>query len=333
MRIKRIMGAIGALAITASMVLTACGDDQPQNNAQSSDVQLASDVSGGQQCMTAFTPEQKTQMTQYIASNGDSYRESTQAVDGSQKICIIETGPDGTMSQRYVDRREMDADQNHFGEYLMYSMLFGRSNALIGYGMLSGNLSFGDAMALQMLTGVNSRGGIYHPYQYTDHGWGYRPTTINKTVVNVYNGNSTARPTPFRDAKPPTTYRTQSLPTSMPQKVGEESNGKFQDKPNEKASDDLKSSKPATVKLPNPKVVAPPPSIPKPTSVPSPSATKPAVPTTAMQAPSKSAAPTTTTAQVPPPSTPKSTAPRPTSRPSAPSRSSSGSSSSSPKRK
>lgn len=191
---------LAAVAVAACVLAVGCGGTAHANETADA------------QCFTNPTPEERAQFLETYGKDATTQTDET--------ICVIEGG-----TQRYVHRND------GFSDYLMYSLLFGRSNALLGFGVLSGDLDIGDALALSLLTGVNGAGGIFHPYGYSNsYGWGRQPSpTIiqNVHVTNVQYGN--AAPQRYTGkTKPPAAYKTRPIP--KPSKkvatVGKDATGK-----------------------------------------------------------------------------------------------------------
>lgn len=141
-----------------------------------------------------MTPAQKAQLTQYAAQQGSSVNSTTNNADGTQDICVLQPDGKGGYNEQYYKRSD------HFSDYLLYSMLLGRSNTLLTYGVLAGDLDVGQAMALSLLTGVNRSGQMYHPYSNVGGTWERHPSVVsNTTVRNVYYG-ARSKPVPYSKA-------------------------------------------------------------------------------------------------------------------------------------
>lgn len=261
---------IAAAMITAVPMLgvVACGNDNKTT---------VSDTAGGTSCFTQMDSNQKAQLTSYANKDGNQVKVNSNNPDGTQDVCILEPDGGGGYNERYY--KEKDG----FADYFLYSTLFGHSNALMTYGLLSGDLDVGDAMALSLLMGVNNKGGLYQPYQRTSAGWGYQPTVRNVTVTNVYYGSNGPRQS-LGSAKPPSGYGTSKLPTKAPEAMAgsyvTDKNGKkvISQTATTGASKVLKD--PSTVKLQDSKTVAPPRNVPNPAAATTVQPTTPPTPAT-----------------------------------------------------
>jgi hypothetical protein len=162
----------------------------------------------GQQCFEQMDTDQVVQMQQVAANNHDDVNVGSENSDGTQTVCVLERTSNGGYEQHYYDQND------GFENYLLYSMMLGRSNALVSYGLLSGNLSVGDAMALSLLTSVGSNGRVYHEYSNTGGSWQRKQTVVNNYhVTNVQYGH--ARPMTLAKAKtvaPPAGYSRPTTP-------------------------------------------------------------------------------------------------------------------------
>jgi hypothetical protein len=147
-----------ALVAIVSLLLTAgCGSESRAEAAEKSEVT----------CFTEMTPEQKAQLVEYTKQQPVS---ETARQDGTQDVCVYERASNGEVTERHSNGND------GFGDYLLYSMLLGHSNAFATIGLISGDLSIGEAMALSLLTGMNPGGTLFHPYSYTpNYGWGRQP--------------------------------------------------------------------------------------------------------------------------------------------------------------
>jgi hypothetical protein len=191
-RLRRIIvGGAASLALVLSA--SACGGDPT----------VPADPDSQQTCFTEMTPEQKAQINQYVNGNGGEVQTDTANADGTNDVCVIDTNG----NEHYY------AQDDHFSDYLLYSMMLRRSNALLGYGLITGDLDPAQYLMLSLLTGVNNTGAMYHPYSYTDRGWARTPTYVNRSVTNVYYGNSST-PVKYTEAKSkaPAKYQWRSYP-------------------------------------------------------------------------------------------------------------------------
>ncbi len=194
--------------VMASVTLTACGGGSSNQADQS--------------CFSQLTSDQEQQLRSYVASNGD---QSSSNGDGT--VCVL----DNSGNEHYYRQ------QDNFSNYLLYSAMFGQSRTLATYGLISGDLSPMQYIALQSLTSINRQGYAYHPYGYSNNRWNhqdYSPTTRiqNVHVTNVYYGQSTT-PVSFKQAysSPPKQYKQYSntrLPNATDQaaSVSKSSGGK-----------------------------------------------------------------------------------------------------------
>lgn len=212
-RLGMIVATIVSMLLAAAF-LAGCGSSDASDGGGSFQADSKST------CFTEMSPDQKAQLQKYAADHGNNLDQASNNADGTQDVCVIEKGSDGSYNQHYYKR------DDHFGDYLLYSMLFGRSNALLAYGVFNGDLSPSDAFVLSMLTGVNSQGLMYHPYGYVNGQFMRSPQVINNVrVTNVYYGSST-RPTPYSSSMtPPSGYATKSIPDPS-DKVANMSGGK-----------------------------------------------------------------------------------------------------------
>lgn len=188
-------------AVVSVMALSGCSSDKPPQD----------EFANSTTCFTQLADQDRASMNEYIAGNGDEVQSVTSNGDGTNSVCVLEDDGNGGYREHYYDR------DDNFNDYLLYSMMLGHSNALTTYGLISGDLSFSEAMALQMLAGVNS-GGIYRPYNYTDRGWGYQPQRMQNTrITNVYYG-SDPKPVSYSDSisKPRPGYSIKPLPSTKP---------------------------------------------------------------------------------------------------------------------
>lgn len=195
MQVQRFVRTFAALVVAVALSASACSKKAE-----------ASETTSKAKCMTELSPEQKAQ---YVEQNGPPVSETTRE-DGTQDVCVLEKQPDGSYRERHYN------DRDGFGDYLFYSMLFGHSNTLATYGLITGDLDFGQYLALSLLTGVNSRGGLFSPYSCglascpygQPYSWNRQPTVINNVrVTNIQYGNQPARTyNGGKRPKPPTGY-------------------------------------------------------------------------------------------------------------------------------
>lgn len=180
MSATRILGKCVAFAAVATLALAGCS-----SSGDGSDTQT---VSQDTQCFTQLSPDQKAQLTQYASQNGSSVTNTSNNTDGTQNICVLEPNGQGGYNERFYNR------DSHFGDYLLYGMLFGRSShALTTYGVVSGDISVLDAIMLNSLMDVNSGGQLYRPYTHSGNSWQPRKTVVNNTTINhVYYGSKDA---------------------------------------------------------------------------------------------------------------------------------------------
>lgn len=192
MRFKyRGLAVVGSLAL--ALGLAACGSS---NNSDP--------YANPQTCFQQLSVQDKAQMQQYAAQNGDTAQTVNTNADGTQDICVL----DNTGQEHYYRQ------QDHFADYLLYSMMFGRSNTLLTYGLVSGQISPSDYLLLHYLVGVGSSGTVYHPYTCSSYN-SCRPqrTVVNNVhVTKVYYGNS-RKPVSYSTARqhPPTGYAPHSM--------------------------------------------------------------------------------------------------------------------------
>ncbi len=197
---RRILAPLAiALAALCGGSLAACSTSSGGDNAAQTQQQ------DGTQCFQQLSPADAQKVRDYAASNGDSTQTSTS--NDVSDVCVIEGN-----EVHYYNQ------QDHFGDYLLYSMLFGNAHAFATVGLLDGDISPFEAIMLTSLVGVNDNGSIYHPYGYQAGGWVRQSSTTivnNYHVTNVQYGH--ASPTGFSASKltkPPTGYRSVQVPAS-----------------------------------------------------------------------------------------------------------------------
>ena len=195
-------GAMAVAVVTALLsmsLLTGCGSNNTTGTAGGTFQDDSKST-----CFQELDQGQKQDLQKYAADKGDTINQTTNS-DGTQDICVLERQPDGSYNEHYYNRND------HFGDYLLYSMMFGRSNALLAYGAFNGDLSASDVLVLSMLSGVNSQGVMYHPYSNSSGQWLRSPSVVNN-VTNVYYGNST--PTKYSSSlTPPVGYAAKAMPS------------------------------------------------------------------------------------------------------------------------
>lgn len=185
------------------MSTTACGGSNA-NAAEQSKVN----------CMTQVSPDQKAQFLE--ATNQAPVSETTRE-DGTLDVCVLEQQPDGTYAERHYNQND------GFSDYLLYAALFGHSNSLATFGMITGDISFGQYLALSMLSGVNNQGGLFRPYGCglgscpynpgSPYTWNRDPQPLRGAnnqpirVTNIQYGNQPPRTyTGGKRPKPPAGY-------------------------------------------------------------------------------------------------------------------------------
>jgi hypothetical protein len=180
---------IGLLTLAVATAVTGCG------SGDSGGQELASAESQST-CFTALDDTQKAQLTQYVAEHKDDVTSTTANADGTQDICVLESDGSGGYNQHYYKK------EDNFNDYLLYSLMFGRSNALLAYGLISDDLDVSQYLALSLLTGVNNNGQMYHPYTQNGSNWGRNTSWVNNGssyVNNVRYGSASA--VPYSQAK------------------------------------------------------------------------------------------------------------------------------------
>jgi hypothetical protein len=155
--------------------------------------------------------QDRQQLEEYVRQQGDTTKTVDSNPDGTQDVCVLEREADGSYEEHYYRQ------EDHFGDYLMYSMLLGNSNTLMTYGLISGDLSASDYVMLKLLTGVGDDGRAYHPYTRGGDGSYVRQKTVinNVNVTHVHYGSSA--PLDLKTAKkqkPPAGY--EAKPTLKP---------------------------------------------------------------------------------------------------------------------
>jgi hypothetical protein len=174
------------LAVTAAM--TGCGSNESGNSTE-----LAS-ADSQSTCFTQLDPSQKAQLTQYAAEHKEDVTSTTTNSDGTQDICVLESDGAGGYNQHYYKK------EDNFNDYLLYSLMFGRSNTLLAYGLISDDLDVSQVLALSLLTGVNNNGQMYHPYTQQGSNWGRSTSWVNNASVNNIRYGSAAA-VPYSQAK------------------------------------------------------------------------------------------------------------------------------------
>lgn len=192
------LAALGLMAGTA-----ACSG----NNSTSSQPGWSLDQQDATECYTELKPAEVTQLAEYAAKNGDEVKTYSDAT-GDDTVCVIDVGG----GQHFVKK---DEDANFLYYWMMARVMGYRSgNAMLTYGMLSGDLSPLQYMALSSLVGIDSYGRAYVPYTQVGGGqWLRQPAYKSYTVTKVYYGTSTA-PVDFATAQksPKAGYRTMPMP-------------------------------------------------------------------------------------------------------------------------
>lgn len=176
------MKCLIAIFVLAALVLQGCGGKAKEESKVT--------------CFTEMTADQKAQLVEYTKQSPVS---ETSRENGTQDVCVMEP-----------DNREHHYKSNDtFSDYLLYSMLLGRSNSLLIYGLISGDLDAGDYLMLSMLTGVHNDGSMYRPYSRLDDGrWERRETRLDRRVEYVqYGQRSPDRFRPGARPKPPSGYK------------------------------------------------------------------------------------------------------------------------------
>jgi|GEM_PF-4343753 len=205
------LGSLGvAFAILTGGLLTACGDSN--SNQSAPQPQASSDAT----CFQTPSAEDKAKLQEYARENGDTTQNAGTNADGTESICVLESDGRGGYEEHYYNSHD------GFADYAMYAMLFGHSNALMTYGVISGDLSVADAMMLSLLTNIGDDGRAYHPYTYGNGGWSRQGN--NRTYINNYNVTKvqygSRPPTALKD-KPttPPGYGKKTLAPADPKKV------------------------------------------------------------------------------------------------------------------
>ncbi|MDB5186530.1 MAG: hypothetical protein JWM07_2 [Candidatus Saccharibacteria bacterium] len=183
-----------AVLLASLVALTGCGGTASAPNPPPAEQFEATSQST---CFEQMEPEQEQKLREYAEQNRDRFQESTNSA-GDQSVCVLESDGNGGYNQRYYQKE----DESKFDDYLLYSLLLGNSNTLLTYGALSGDLDFGQVMALSLLTGVNSRGQVYHPYTKPPESskWSRTPSDVRGQVKTYAYGRSAA-PLTFDNSK------------------------------------------------------------------------------------------------------------------------------------
>ena len=185
------------------------GNPQPQAASWSLDQQDAAE------CYSELNAADTAKLAEYAAKNGDEVKTYDDAGD-TDTICVIDTGG----GQHYVHRN----DDANFLYYWMMARVMGYrgGNTMLTYGMLSGDLSPLQYMALTSLVGIDSSGRAYSPYTPVGgNQWLRQPTYKNYTVTNVYYGTSRT-PVDFATAQkaPKAGYNTMPMPKASSDATG-----------------------------------------------------------------------------------------------------------------
>lgn len=162
----------------------------------------------GEQCVSVLSTGDAQKLQDYVASNGDTVKQYTDAND-NDTLCVVDEGS----NQHYIHRQ----DDSNFLLYwmMMRSMGYRSSSPLLAYGMMnvdSGNVL--QTMAIMSLMGVDNNGYVYRPYSMVDSGQFIRRANYTNTqVTNVFVGQST-KPLPRAEAstKMADTYKPVGLP-------------------------------------------------------------------------------------------------------------------------
>lgn len=202
---------LATFALLVTLVITACGGGGGGGNSYNNTANV-NDGSGDTTCITQLDANQKAQLTDYVNKNHDQVNSVSNNSDGTQDVCVLEKSGNGYEEHYY-------RQQDHFNDYLLYSMMFGYGHQLATIGLLTGDLNVAEAMTLHLLTNINSSGGAYSPYaQQTNGSWARQTNTttiVNKniTVNNIQYGAAPAKPfSTAKDQAPPSGYAKQVMP-------------------------------------------------------------------------------------------------------------------------
>lgn len=210
--LRRGVVAVAAFAVAASVACapTSSGagydDDDEPVAAGSPDAGNVGDTN----CFQQMTPEQRQEL------QGEVTQTTGTTTNGTETVCVLEADGSGNYVEHYY------AEEDHFNDFLLYALLFRHSNSLMTYGLVTGDLTFGEYLALSALTSVGSDGRAYHPYsRHSDGSWARQKTVINNyNVTNVRYGSKPA--VSLKTAygqKPPPGYGKSTLPpVSKPQR-------------------------------------------------------------------------------------------------------------------
>jgi hypothetical protein len=204
----RLSGISAALTVVLFALVVACGG--------------TAEAAPDKTCFSQMSDEDKQALREYADSHGDDTENRGQNDDGSKSVCVIEHAADGS----YEEHHYRDEKEDHFSDYLLYSMLLGDSRNIANVGLINGDLSLTDYMALRYLTGVDDDGGTYSMYGCSGYR-GDRPNcrrnetkVINQTVKVTHIQYGSAPALDFKDAKgrkPPEGYgSTTAKPVTTP---------------------------------------------------------------------------------------------------------------------
>jgi hypothetical protein len=181
-RLKKFFLGLPVLIMAAIlMFVVACGDDQP--TAQSAPVPV-DDGTGKASCMEKVPPEMGAQLTSYIHDNGDTVNQVISNSDGTQDICILEQQPKGGFEQHYYRKDDGGLSTQ---DWMTYMFLTGNARGATTLGLVSGELDFGEYMALRLLTDIDDRGDVRHPYDTPDRSRFDPRASWNRKQVIVQN--------------------------------------------------------------------------------------------------------------------------------------------------
>jgi uncharacterized membrane protein YgcG len=199
---------IAALALLLAGMLSGCGASTNNSGTGAFDDIASHQEVQGSKCYKQMDADQVAQMQQVAASENRDLTITDDSND-TQKVCVLEPTANGGYEEHYYNQN--DGLQN----YLLYSMLVGRSNSLATYGLLSGDLSVGDAMALSLLMNVGNDGRVYSEYSNTGGRW-HRDQQVNThyRVTNIQYGH--ARPVSYAKARTAPAPRGYARPTTPP---------------------------------------------------------------------------------------------------------------------
>lgn len=177
-------------------------------------------------CFTQLSQQQEQQIQQYTAQQGGQLTSQTANSNGTQDICVLQPNGNGGYDQHYYNQ------QDGLANYWMYALMFGHSQSLADYGLITGQLSPLDYIMLTSLSGVNRNGGFYHPYGYSSGRWQResQPVIINHVTVVQYGSRPPVSYSKASSVKPPRGYaRTRGIPRSNGEvaNASKASNGRY----------------------------------------------------------------------------------------------------------